>query len=196
VAIGHKLCARYGRQLPLRGLGYLASRVGRKLSREGAMRRSHKFEMDELDHAIFEQLQEDGRKPFARIGRELGISINAVRARYRRMIENGALRIISIMNPRKMGYEAFASIYITVDPKLLTRCIEQIMQFPEVTWLAEMSGVLDLAIDVCCRDMDHLHSFVTQKLHKVEGIRETQTAIYFKVHKAFSLPMYRSLWEK
>jgi len=160
------------------------------------MENKNLFVMDDLDTEIFEQLQADGRKPFAHIGKELGVSLNTVRARYNKMIENKAMRIISIMDPRQMGFDAFASIFITVDPKSLTNCIEQIMSFSEVTWLAEMSGVFDLVIDVCCRDIDHLHDFITQELHKLKGIKDTQTAIYFKVHKAFSLPVYRSLWPK
>jgi hypothetical protein len=40
-----------------------------------------------------------------------------------------------------------------------------------------MTGAFDLAIDVCCREVDHLHKFVTQQLRKIEGVRETLTSI-------------------
>ena len=156
------------------------------------MERTRRFEMDSLDHAIFQQLQSDGRKPFAEIGRELGISLNAVRARYKKMVDSGVLRIVSAIDPRKMGFAAFASIYIKVEPQHLQSSLEQIAQFSEVTWLAEMTGVFDVAIDVCCHDMDHLHRFVTQQLHSIMGVRETQTSIYFRIHKALSLPVHRS----
>ena len=164
--------------------------------RESSMENREQFVMDDLDHAIFERLQSDGRKPFAEIGRELGVSLNTVRAHYKRMVDSGALRIISAIDPHQMGFAAFANVYVKVEPQHLESGCKQMIEFSEVTWLAEMTGPFDLAIDVCCRDMDHLHEFVTQQLHKIEGVRETQTSIYFRIHKAMSLPVPRSLWSR
>jgi Lrp/AsnC family transcriptional regulator for asnA, asnC and gidA len=149
--------------------------------------------MDELDLAVLEQLKTDGRKSFAQIARALGVSLNAARRRYEKMVASGAMRIICVVDPRQMGYSAFASVYVKVEPPCLRSSIEQLMASPQVTWLAEMTGSFNLAIDVCCRDTDHLHEFLTQQLGKIEGVRETQTSIYLRVHKALSLPTHRSL---
>jgi Lrp/AsnC family leucine-responsive transcriptional regulator len=52
-------------------------------------------ELDDLDIGIVTSLQEDGRKSFRQIARELDISTPTVQARYQRLINIGLIKSIS-----------------------------------------------------------------------------------------------------
>ncbi len=52
-------------------------------------------ELDEIDIGIVTSLQEDGRKSFRQISRELGISTPTVLARYQRLVNIGLIKSIS-----------------------------------------------------------------------------------------------------
>ena len=52
-------------------------------------------ELDDIDLGIVTSLQQDGRKSFRQISRELNISTPTVQARYRRLVNIGLIKSIS-----------------------------------------------------------------------------------------------------
>ena len=50
--------------------------------------------MDDVDRAIVEVLQRDGRTPFTTIAAQLGLSEGAIRKRVQRLIDAGAMQIV------------------------------------------------------------------------------------------------------
>ncbi len=52
-------------------------------------------ELDDIDVGIVTSLQDDGRKSFRQISRELGISTPTVQARYQRLVNIGLIKSIS-----------------------------------------------------------------------------------------------------
>ncbi|MDH3780008.1 MAG: AsnC family transcriptional regulator, partial [Nitrosopumilus sp.] len=52
-------------------------------------------ELDDTDIAIVTSLQQDGRKSFRQISRELNISTPTVQARYQRLVNIGLIKSIS-----------------------------------------------------------------------------------------------------
>ncbi len=52
-------------------------------------------ELDDIDIGIVTSLQQDGRKSFRQISRELGISTPTVQARYQRLVNIGLIKSIS-----------------------------------------------------------------------------------------------------
>ena len=52
-------------------------------------------ELDDIDIGIVTLLQQDGRKSFRQISRELGISTPTVQARYQRLVNIGLIKSIS-----------------------------------------------------------------------------------------------------
>jgi len=52
-------------------------------------------ELDDIDIGIVQSLQEDGRKSFRQIARDLNISTPTVQARYRRLVNIGLIKSVS-----------------------------------------------------------------------------------------------------
>jgi Lrp/AsnC family transcriptional regulator for asnA, asnC and gidA len=139
--------------------------------------------MDQIDLDIIAYLQSDGRKPFTDIAKELEISEGTVRNRVTRLVEKGVLQIVGLIDPNRLGYEAPAMIGVSVQPALLDEVAEIVADFPEVSYLIMVSGGFDLFVEVLCRDLDHLASFLSEKLLRVQGITDTQTFITLRTYK-------------
>ena len=65
--------------------------------------------MDDLDHAIVQQLQMDGRKAFTEIAQKLGVSEGTVRNRYSRLTEEGVFQVLSTAGDTHLGHQRSTS---------------------------------------------------------------------------------------
>ena len=62
------------------------------------------YELDDIDIGIINSLQEDGRKSFRQISREINISTPTIQARYQRLVHIGLIKSISpIIDTEKLG---------------------------------------------------------------------------------------------
>lgn len=139
--------------------------------------------LDDIDRRIIAALKRDGRTPYAEIGRELGVSAGMVRQRVQRLIEHGVLQIVAVTNPLLMGFHTMALIGVKVDGRRLREIAQHIAQFEEVIYLVLSTGQYDLLVEVVCRNNAHLLEFLTEKLHTVEGVKDTETFVYLSVVK-------------
>jgi Lrp/AsnC family transcriptional regulator for asnA, asnC and gidA len=139
--------------------------------------------LDAVDRAILRELQEDGRRPFREIARKIGVSERTVRARARRMRDDGVLRIIAFADPVRLGHSVLALVLIRVDTGGHDRVVETVTSWPEVSYVSSLVGRADIYIQVMCRDNDELWQLVTQRLRALDGVVETETMLEVKVHK-------------
>jgi Lrp/AsnC family transcriptional regulator for asnA, asnC and gidA len=139
--------------------------------------------VDDLDFAILAHLQEDGRKSFTNIAKDLGTAVGTIRNRLARMLEEGTLKIFGRVNPYRVGFNSPATILITVEPSLIEEAIDEISNFPEVSYLSLLTGEFDLMVDVMCRDSDHLSDFLLHRLPKVKGVKDYRTSIILRIVK-------------
>lgn len=140
-------------------------------------------DVDQLDLAILTHLQEDGRKSFTDIANALGVAVGTVSNRLRNMVADNTVRIIPRVDPQRVGFNAPATINVSIEPACLEEAVEEIASFPEVSWLASITGDYDLVVDVMCCDISHLKTFISQRLAKVPGVRDMATCLYLQIHK-------------
>ncbi len=55
--------------------------------------------LDDTAKRIIEQLQQDGRRSYAAIGKAVGLSEAAVRQRVQRLLENGVVQVVGVTDP-------------------------------------------------------------------------------------------------
>src|SRR5258706_1970043 len=147
------------------------------------MDQNNKNAIDEIDQLIIEALQLDGRRPFTKLAAELGISEASVRQRVANLINTQVMQIVAITNPIKLGFSLASMIGIRVSGDRLLQVADEIAAFDEVIYLIITTGSFDLLAEVVCRDNDHLLSFLTEKLYKVQGVQQAETYMYLRVCK-------------
>jgi len=139
--------------------------------------------LDETDLRIIETLRKDGRVAFAQIAEQLNVSPGMIRQRYSRLVELGYLKVAAITNPLRMGLKTMAMIGVRVDGDKMLQIAEQIAAFDEVVYIVIVSGRYDIMAEVFCRDHAELLSFLTEKLSRVDGVRETESFMHLKIVK-------------
>ncbi|MDX1463843.1 MAG: Lrp/AsnC family transcriptional regulator [Marinirhabdus sp.] len=139
--------------------------------------------VSDIDLQIIKFLRKDGRMPFAQIAKRMGVSTGKVRLHYQKMLKKGVLQIAAITNPLYMGRSKMAMIGIKADGTRIREIINEISEFEEVIYLVLLTGSYDLFAEIVCKDKDHLLDFLTEKLYKVKGIKDTDTFMYLELAK-------------
>ena len=140
--------------------------------------------MDELDEAILTFLQRDGRMRFTQIASELNVAEGTVRNRVAKLLESNVVQIVGLIDPHRVGFEAPAIVGVNIVPPFLETAAARIAELEEVSYLVMVAGEFSLIVEVLCRDKEHLASFLTEKLQKIEGVTSTKTFMILHTFKA------------
>jgi Lrp/AsnC family transcriptional regulator for asnA, asnC and gidA len=138
--------------------------------------------LDDVSKAIIEQLQEDGRRPYATIGKAVGLSEAAVRQRVSRLLETGVMQIVAVTDPMQVGFNREAMIGIEVDGDIES-VANVIEKMPEVSYLVITAGSFDILLEVVCDDDEALLEVINRKIRALPGVRRTETFMYLKLRK-------------
>jgi Lrp/AsnC family transcriptional regulator for asnA, asnC and gidA len=138
--------------------------------------------LDEVSKAIIEQLQQDGRRPYATIGRAVGLSEAAVRQRVQRMLESGVMQIVAVTDPLTVGFPRAAMIGIRVEGDMEV-VAEQLEAMAEVDYVVITAGAYDILVEVVCEDDDHLLDVINKRIRAIPGVRHTESFVYLKLRK-------------
>ena len=139
--------------------------------------------LDSIDQYIIESMRKDGREAFAQIAEQLNVSPGMIRQRYNRLVELGYLKVVAVTNPLMMGMRTLALIGIRTDGRKMLQVAENVAKLNEVVYLVIVSGRYDIMAEVFCKDDEDMLKFLTEKLAKVDGIRETETFMHMKIMK-------------
>src|SRR5690554_7839183 len=69
-------------------------------------------QLDDISKAIIEQLQADGRRSFAEIGKAVGLSEAAARQRVQRLTESGVMQLVAVTDPTQLSCYRLAMVGI------------------------------------------------------------------------------------
>ena len=144
--------------------------------------RSNPHALDDTSKQIIEQLQEDGRRPYAAIGKAVGLSEAAVRQRVQRLLDTGVMQIVAVTDPLQVGFARQAMIGIRVEGDM-TAVADTLAAMDEVDYVVVTAGSFDVIIEVVCEDDDHLLELLTQQIRSLPGVRSTETFVYLKLLK-------------
>jgi Lrp/AsnC family transcriptional regulator, regulator for asnA, asnC and gidA len=136
--------------------------------------------LDKSNRRIIEILQQDGRRSFTSIGRDLGMSEAAVRARVQRLTDAGVLSVVAVTDPLRLGFEVMALIGVQATD--LTRVADEVSEWAETSYVVIAAGAYDLLVEVVCEDNGDLLR-VVERLRSVEGVRSTETFMYLSLRK-------------
>ncbi|MBB2910078.1 Lrp/AsnC family transcriptional regulator for asnA, asnC and gidA [Streptosporangium becharense] len=137
--------------------------------------------LDELSKQIIEQLQADGRKPYAAIGKAVGLSEAAVRQRVQRLIDAGVMQIVAVTDPLTLGFPRQAMIGIKCEGDLET-VADELSAIAEIDYVVLTAGSLDIMVEVVCESDHHLLE-ILGKIRAIPTVRATETFVYLKLHK-------------
>ncbi len=139
-------------------------------------------QLDEVSKKIIEQLQKDGRKSYAEIGKVVGLSEAAVRQRVQKLTESGVMQIVAVTDPLRLGFsrQAMIGIKCTGD---VSEIAEALSQISSIDYVVLTAGSFDIMVEVVCEDDDHLIALLNQRIRNIPGVVSSETFVYLKLRK-------------
>jgi Lrp/AsnC family transcriptional regulator for asnA, asnC and gidA len=141
-------------------------------------------QLDEVSKAIIEQLQADGRRSYAEIGKAVGLSEAAVRQRVQKLTESGVMQIVAVTDPMQLGFyrQAMIGVRVTGDTRDVA---DRLASIPAVDYVVLTAGSFDILAEVVCENDDDLIALLNHEIRSLPGVLSTETFVYLKLHKQF-----------
>jgi Lrp/AsnC family transcriptional regulator for asnA, asnC and gidA len=139
-------------------------------------------QLDDVSKAIIEQLQQDGRRSYAAIGKEVGLSEAAVRQRVQRLTEQGVMQVVAVTDPLQLGFSRQAMIGIKVTGAL-EPVADRLAELDEVDYVVITAGTFDILAEVVCESDEHLLEILSEKIRSLDAVVSTETFMYLQLRK-------------
>ena len=156
-------------------------------------RRGH-AELDETDLGLIAHLGEDGRRTYSELASALSISEPMVRRRVSALLDTGALRFATLVDPRALGFEIEAFVLLRINLGEMERIATALAARREVRYLSATSGFSDVACEVILRSPEDLYEFTTQVLGGLQGVQRTVIAHELVTLKRAYVTPSSSVW--
>jgi Lrp/AsnC family transcriptional regulator for asnA, asnC and gidA len=137
---------------------------------------------DDISKQIIEQLQEDGRRSYAAIGKAVGLSEAAIRQRVQRLQDTGVIQIVAVTDPLTVGFNREAMIGVRCEGDV-EPVAEALSAMAEVSYVVATAGSFDLLVEVVAEDDDQLLEIINKRIRAITQVRSTESFVYLKLHK-------------
>jgi DNA-binding Lrp family transcriptional regulator len=139
--------------------------------------------MDELDDRILEKLNENARKSYREISRELNVSLTTVSNRIKKMEDEKIIeRYIPLINQEKIGYDLTAVINVKISHGKLIEVQERISKDIHVSGVYDITGEWDSLIIAHFKDRRDLNGFIKGVL-SMDNVEKTNTQLVLNIVK-------------
>jgi Lrp/AsnC family transcriptional regulator, regulator for asnA, asnC and gidA len=136
---------------------------------------------DELSGQIIEQLQQDGRRSYAAIGKAVGLSEAAVRQRVQRLLDLGVMQIVAVTDPMSLGFRRQAMIGVRCSGDL-QQVADLLAGMEAIDYVVITAGSFDLLVEAVCEDDDQLLEIIGE-IRSLPSVTTTETLVYLKLRK-------------
>jgi Lrp/AsnC family transcriptional regulator for asnA, asnC and gidA len=137
--------------------------------------------LDDVSKRIIEQLQSDGRRSYAAIGKAVGLSEAAARQRVQRLVDAGVMQIVAVTDPLTLGFRRQTMIGIRCVGDL-ERVADLLADMAEIDYVVITAGSFDLLAEVVCEDDDQLLEIIS-RVRTIPSVTTTETFVYLKLRK-------------
>jgi len=138
--------------------------------------------LDEVNKAIVEQLQQDGRRTYGSIAEAVGLSEAAVRQRVQKMREAGIMQIVAVTDPLQIGFRSQAMVGIRTDGDA-REVADRLAAVDDIDYVVMVAGEYDILVELVCEDEDRLLELLNGVIRTIPGVRDTETFMYLKLKK-------------
>jgi Lrp/AsnC family transcriptional regulator, regulator for asnA, asnC and gidA len=153
-----------------------------RVTRPNARPERSRASLDEVSKAIIEQLQQDGRRSYAAIGKVVGLSEAAVRQRVQRLIDHGVMQVVAVTDPLELGFnrQALIGVRATGD---LEPVADALVGMDEVDYVVVVAGSFDILVEVVAETDEHLLEIVSKRIRAIPHVLSTETFVYLELRK-------------
>ena len=131
--------------------------------------------MDETDTKIVKYLQDNGRMPFLKIAKELGVSEGTIRKRVAKLQANSVIKKFTVTLRNRIG----AIVGIETNPHKETKQIVDSLNVIGLREIYEVTGRFDIVCVLDSVDTEVMNEQLEQ-IRRSEGVNHTETFTILK----------------
>jgi len=138
--------------------------------------------LDDVSKDIIEQLQIDGRRSYADIGKAVGLSEAAVRQRVQKLTDTGVMQVVAVTDPMQLGFyrQAMIGIRCSGDTREIA---DKLSEIKAVDYVVLTAGSFDIMVEVVCESDDDLINLLNSQIRSLEGVVSSETFVYLELKK-------------
>jgi Lrp/AsnC family transcriptional regulator for asnA, asnC and gidA len=145
------------------------------------MTRRMSVQLDETAKQIIEQLQQDGRRSYAAIGKAVGLSEAAVRQRVQKLLDAGVMQIVGVTDPLTLGFSRQLMIGVKCEGDL-ERTADALAAMEEIDYVVITAGSFDILLEAVSESDERLLELIG-RIRAVPGVSSTESFVYLKLRK-------------
>jgi DNA-binding Lrp family transcriptional regulator len=131
--------------------------------------KNHPF--DKIDYEIIKRLNANSRISASEIAREIDANERTIRKRIERLIESGAVRMTTIVDPKIFGYWISVDIFLEMDMEKEEIILEELGKLPQISYLAFGQGTHAISIEARFKDNQEMNDFLHHRLPAIPGLK-------------------------
>jgi Lrp/AsnC family transcriptional regulator, regulator for asnA, asnC and gidA len=145
-------------------------------TKEGQSKRKADVKIDKIDTNIIEKLALNGRVAFEKIAKSLGLPTDTVLRRYKKLRENGNLKVVIQINPTKIGYCAYAIFNVSFSHETIDSNTEILTEIQDVNFINKTSGNYDYTFSLMIKDINQFID-IQEKIANLPGLTKMEVGI-------------------
>ena len=147
------------------------------------IQRMRQMKIDDINISIINHLR-DGRAPFKKIAESLSLSEGTVRARVKRLMDEGVLEIAGLVDPEVIPDQNVVMVGVKVKDMNLVKKGEEFSRLRGVISVCVVTGRFDLILMVMLSRDFTILEFYTEEVSTIANVSSVET---FVVYKSFNL---------
>jgi Lrp/AsnC family transcriptional regulator for asnA, asnC and gidA len=138
--------------------------------------------LDDIDRAIIDRLAVDGRMPYSKLGREVGLSEAATRQRVQRLNDRGLMQIVAVTDPLVTRASVMALIGMRVQGDV-REVAKRVSELPESIYVVAVSGSFDVIAEIVSETHKELLAVLNDHVRQIPGVTSTESFVYLDLYK-------------
>lgn len=138
-----------------------------------------KFNIDQLDLQIIEEMLHNADTSYVELGKKLYVSGGTIHVRIKKLEEYGIITGKKLkVNLKQLGFDITAFVGVFLEKSSMYDMVaKELEKIPQIVRLNYTTGNYSMYIEIVCRDINELRAVLHNHLQKIKGIERTETLI-------------------
>ncbi len=141
------------------------------------------MKIDKLDRELILDLQKNGRRSYMDLAKMLTVSEGTVRARFKKLVDKGIIKITAMPELDKLGYNFMGIVGLQVRLADLREVADQLTKNPNVCYLANVTGRYEFIAIVVTKSAEEFADFMENVISAIPSILRTETFVSLHIYK-------------
>ncbi|HEX2021857.1 MAG TPA: Lrp/AsnC family transcriptional regulator [Candidatus Thermoplasmatota archaeon] len=121
--------------------------------------------LDDADVALLRALNQDARKSYRDLAKELGLALSTVSARVKRLEEEGYIvGYVPVLDPARLGFDLVVIVGVKITAGKLLEAQQRIARLPRAYGVYDVTGEWDSMVLARFRSREELNGFIKDLL--------------------------------